>query len=182
MVFLGGSSAASRRATATTRTPRRMPGAGRSRSSRTISGRPRMRDPGEADTGAIESGSADDGYRRLFLSHPAAMAIWDPATGRILAANDAAERQYGYGPDEIVGLAVDRIVHPDDLPRLREQVPNLGEGLAAAAPFRHIRRSGEVIEVEMSGHPLEWEGRPARLVMAIDVTARRRLEQELRSA
>src|SRR5215212_5682081 len=34
----------------------------------------------------------------------------------------------------------------------------------------------------MSGHPIEWEGRPARLVMAIDVTARRRLEGELRSA
>src|SRR5215212_7814209 len=34
----------------------------------------------------------------------------------------------------------------------------------------------------MSGHPIEWEGRPARLVMAIDVTARRRLEQELRTA
>src|SRR3954471_21646796 len=177
MVSLGGSSAASRRATATTRTRRRMPGAGRSRSSGAIWGRPPMRDPGEAetgaiesgsaDTGAIESGSADDGYRRLFLSHPAAMAIWDPATGRILAANEAAERQYGYGPDEIVGLAVDRIVHPDDLPRLREQVAHLGEGLAAAAPFRHIRRSGEVIEVEMSGHPLDWQGRPARLVMAI---------------
>jgi CheY-like chemotaxis protein/nitrogen-specific signal transduction histidine kinase len=39
-----------------------------------------------------------------------------------------------------------------------------------------------VIEVEMSGHPLDWEGHPARLVMAIDVTERHRLEQELRSA
>ena len=124
----------------------------------------------------------DDGYRRLFLSHPAAMAIWDPATGRILAANEAAERQYGYGPDEITTLTVDRIVHPDDLARLREQVPNLPEGLAGTAPFRHVRKSGEVIEVEMTGHPIEWEGRPARLVMAIDVTARRKLEGELRSA
>ncbi len=126
--------------------------------------------------------TANDGYRRLFLSHPAAMAIWDPETGRILAANDAAVRQYGYSADELAELTVDRIVHPDDLPRLREQVPNLGPGLAGSAPFRHVRKSGEVIEVEMSGHPLDWEGRPARLVMAIDVTARRRLEGELRSA
>ena len=124
----------------------------------------------------------DDGYRRLFLSHPAAMAIWDPATGRILAANEAAERQYGYGPDELTALTVDRIVHPDDLDRLREQVPNLPDGLAGTASFRHVRKTGEVIEVEMTGHPIEWEGRPARLVMAIDVTARRRLEGELRSA
>lgn len=126
--------------------------------------------------------AADDGYRRLFLSHPAPMAIWDPETGRILAANDAAVRQYGYSTEELADLTVDRIVHPDDLPRLREQVPTLGTGLAGSAPFRHVRRSGEVIEVEMSGHPLDWEGRPARLVMAIDVTARRKLEGELRSA
>jgi PAS domain S-box-containing protein len=126
--------------------------------------------------------AADEAYRRLFESHPAAMAIWDPATGRILAANEAASKQYGYAPDDIVQLTVDRIVHPDDLPRLRAELPNLPAGLAGSAPFRHIRRSGEVIEVEMSGHPVEWQGRPARLVMAIDVTARRRLEAELRSA
>jgi PAS domain S-box-containing protein len=131
---------------------------------------------------ALSTPSADDGYRRLFVSHPAAMAVWDPASGRILAANEAAVRQYGYAPDELTELTVDRIVHPDDLARLREQVPNLPDGLAGAAPFRHVRKTGEVIEVEMSGHPIEWEGRPARLVMAIDVTARRRLEQELRSA
>jgi PAS domain S-box-containing protein len=124
----------------------------------------------------------DDGYRRLFVSHPAPMAIWDPATGRILAANEAAVRQYGYTEVELAELTVDRIVHPDDLPRLREQVPHLGDGLAGGASFRHVRKSGEVIEVEMSGHPLEWDGRPARLVMAIDVTARRKLESELRSA
>jgi PAS domain S-box-containing protein len=126
--------------------------------------------------------AADEAYRRLFESHPAAMAIWDPATGRILAANEAASRQYGYDPEDLVELTVDRIVHPEDLARLREEVPNLPAGLAGSAPFRHLRRSGEVIEVEMSGHPLEWRGRPARLVMAIDVTERRRLEQELRSA
>ncbi|HET7473036.1 MAG TPA: response regulator [Candidatus Limnocylindrales bacterium] len=124
----------------------------------------------------------DDGYRRLFVGHPAPMAVWDPETGRILAANDAAVRQYGYPADELADLTVDRIVHPDDLPRLREQVPNLGTGAAGGALFRHVRKSGEVIEVEMSGHPIEWDGRPARLVMAIDVTARQRLEQELRSA
>jgi two-component system, cell cycle sensor histidine kinase and response regulator CckA len=140
-------------------------------------------EPGATTPGG-EPGAAspDDAYRRLFVSHPAAMAIWDPATGRILAANEAAVRQYGYTPDELTELTVDRIVHPDDLRRFREQVPNLPDGLAGSAPFRHVRKSGEVIEVEMSGHPIEWQDRPARLVMAIDVTARRRLEQELRSA
>jgi two-component system cell cycle sensor histidine kinase/response regulator CckA len=166
-----------------------MHGSGRSRSSGATSERRPVAEPRDVaprgapdEQGGASAPSTDDAYRRLFVSHPAAMAVWDPANGRILAANEAAVRQYGYTPDELAELTVDRIVHPDDLPRLREQVPNLPDGLAGAAPFRHVRKSGEVIEVEMSGHPIEWEGRPARLVMAIDVTARRRLEQELRSA
>ena len=137
-----------------------------------------MADPDQA----AKDRAANEAYRRLFQSHPAAMAIWDPETGRILAANEAAARQYGYDPVDLVELTVDRIVHPDDLSRLRTVVPDLPDGLAGNEVFRHIKRSGEIIEVEMSGHPLDWEGRPARLVMAIDVTARRRLEQELRSA
>ena len=148
-----------------------------------VPGPPVPADPAapEPSAGSIPN-AADEAYRHLFESHPAAMAIWDPATGRILAANEAASKQYGYAPDDIVELTVDQIVHPDDLPRLRAEIPNLPAGLAGSAPFRHIRRNGEVIEVEMSGHPLEWHGRPARLVMAIDVTARRKLESELRSS
>src|SRR5215213_972942 len=128
------------------------------------------------------AGVADAAYRQLFESHPAAMAVLDPESGRILAANEAAERQYGYGPGDLVGRTVEVIVHVDDLARLREELPTLSTGQADGEPYRHIRRNGEVIDVEVSGHPIEWQGRPARLVMAIDVTARRRLEQELRSA
>jgi len=123
-----------------------------------------------------------DAYRRLFESHPVAMAIWDPADGRIIAINDAAVNQYGYGHDEAVGMAVDRLVHPDDWPRLRERLATMPPGHVGGETFRHLRRDGSVIEVEMTGHELVFQGRPARVVMAIDVTARRSLENQLREA
>jgi len=121
-------------------------------------------------------------YRELFEGNPVAMAVWDPSTGLILAANDAALAQYGYGREEMLGLSVRALVHPDDLPRLAEAVPNFGSGIAGAAPFRHRRRDGSEIEVEVTGHPLMWGGQPARLVMSIDVTERRQLEAQLRQA
>jgi PAS domain S-box-containing protein len=121
-------------------------------------------------------------YRELFESHPVAMAVWDPATRQILAANDAALRQYGYRADEIVGLPIERLVHPDDLPRLIAYVPRFSRGVDGAAPFRHVRRDGSVIEVEVTGHEIDWGGRPARVVMAVDVTERRQLELQLRQA
>jgi PAS domain S-box-containing protein len=123
-----------------------------------------------------------EAYRRLFESHPVAMAIWDPATGRILAVNDAAVRQYGYDPEAASHLTVDRLVHPDDWPRLRERLATMPPGHVGGETFRHLRRDGSVIEVEMTGHELLLDGKPTRVVMALDVTERRRLEERLRQA
>src|SRR5204863_9478848 len=109
---------------------------------------------------------AEARYRALFAGHPTPMAIWDPENLRILDANDAALRQYGYEHDEIVGSTIDRLVHPDDWESLVRAMPNLGTGIVGAAVFRHVRKDGSIIEVEVTGHALEFEGRPARLVMA----------------
>ena len=117
----------------------------------------------------------------LFATHPMAMAIWDPTTGTILAANDASLSQYGYERDELVGLTIDRLLHPDDLPHLLELVPRTSR-VGTNRPFRHLRRDGTVIDVEMSGQPIVFRGRPARLVLASDVTERRQLEEQLRQA
>jgi two-component system, cell cycle sensor histidine kinase and response regulator CckA len=128
------------------------------------------------------SGELDVSPAELFDAHPVAMAIWDPASGAILAANDAAVRQYGYDRSEIQRLTVDRLVHPEDLPRLKDLVPRLPQGIGPAQQFRNLRRDGTVIEVEMSGHPIVFRGRPARLILASDVTERRGLEEQLRQA
>ena len=125
---------------------------------------------------------SEERYRDLFDSHPVAMAVWDPASGAILAANDAAVGQYGYTREEFVGLTFEQIVHPADQSRLIEAVPHFSAGVDGGAAFRHLRKNGTEIEVEVTGHPITWDGRPARLVMVTDVTERRQLEAQLRQA
>jgi two-component system, cell cycle sensor histidine kinase and response regulator CckA len=140
------------------------------------------RDVTEAHRDAAAIRESGQRYRELFASHPVAMAVWDPATLRILDANDAAIGQYGYSRAELAGLTINHLVHPADWNRLMAAMPNLGSGIAGGAIFRHVRKDGSIIEVEMTGHGLNVGGRPARLVMALDVTARRRLEEQLREA
>jgi PAS domain S-box-containing protein len=125
---------------------------------------------------------SEEQYRRLFDSHPVAMAIWDPRTLEILALNDAAIRQYGYSREEAIGNTIDRLVHPDDWGRLVEKLGSMHGGLVSGDIFRHVRSDGSELVVEMTGHSLEFEGRPARLVMAMDISVRQELESQLRQA
>src|SRR5881227_4129056 len=48
--------------------------------------------------------------------------------------------------------------------------------------FRHRRKDGTLIDVDIESQPITFAGRPARLVLARDVTARRQLEDQLRQA
>ena len=48
--------------------------------------------------------------------------------------------------------------------------------------WRHRRKDGRPIEVELSSHRVHFGARPARLVLALDVTEQRRLEEQLRQS
>src|SRR3989442_6664490 len=48
--------------------------------------------------------------------------------------------------------------------------------------LRHCRKDGSLIDVEILAHSVTLAGRPARLVLAKDVTERLRLEEQLRRA
>jgi PAS domain S-box-containing protein len=113
---------------------------------------------------------SEERYRELFESHPVPMAVWDPETLEIIDANDAALRQYGYTLEEIKGLTIDRLVDRADWPRLLSRISQLPVGIAGGEVFRHRRKDGSLIDVEVTGHALEYGGRFARVVMALDVT------------
>ena len=124
----------------------------------------------------------DDPYRALFVHHPQPMWVYDVQTLRFLAVNDAAVGHYGYSRDEFLRMTVADIRPPEDRPRLLAAVGRLTEGVERAGGWRHRKKDGSVIEVEVTSHALEFAGRPADLVLAQDVTARRRADEALRES
>jgi PAS domain S-box-containing protein len=122
-------------------------------------------------------------YRQLFASNPHPMWVYDLASLRFLAVNDAAVVHYGYGRDDFLSMTIEDIRPAEELPRLRAQMARSPEhGVQASGLWTHRRRDGSVIDVDITSHGFDFDGRPARLVLAHDVTERLRAERALRES
>jgi diguanylate cyclase (GGDEF)-like protein/PAS domain S-box-containing protein len=118
-------------------------------------------------------------HRQLFDANPIPMWVHDRLTLSFLAVNDAAVAHYGWPREEFLAMTLVDLRHPGARDGTGAEPDAAGEGLARPSVAHHHLRSGRVIEVELSSQSLTWAGRPARLVMAVDVTARRRAEAEI---
>lgn len=115
----------------------------------------------------------------LFERNPVPMLVTDIETMAIVEANQAAQRQYGYPRDEFLGMNLDQIRPAEDVPLLARTFSPTGDGVMARGEFRHTRRDGSVIDVEVSTEDLLFGGRPSRLIVAVDVTARKQAAHRL---
>jgi PAS domain S-box-containing protein len=121
-------------------------------------------------------------YRLLFDTNPSPMWVFDTKTLQILAVNEAACAQYGYSRGEFLELNL------KDL-RPAEDVPDLIKARALSSPkpmshfggqFRHVRKDGSLLLVEVYSGAIVWSDVPARIVTGIDVTERKKAEERLR--
>jgi two-component system cell cycle sensor histidine kinase/response regulator CckA len=121
-------------------------------------------------------------YRDLFESNPHPMWVYDSGTRAFLAVNDAAIHRYGYSRAEFLSMTIADIRPPEDLPKLEKNLAEVGTDRVTGEVWRHRTKSGTLIDVEVSSHSLDFEGRAARFVHAHDLTERRRAEEDLRAA
>ena len=52
-------------------------------------------------------------FRTMFTAAPEAVYVFDPETRRILGANPFMAQWLGYGPEELVGLEIDKLLEPE---------------------------------------------------------------------
>lgn len=125
-------------------------------------------------------------FRRLFEANPMPMWVYDQETFRFLAVNDAAVRHYGYSRDEFLGMTIKDIRPPEAVPVLlkvlseRERGPAAGQ--TTSGVWQHRKKNGELIYVEITFHTFPFQGRPAELTLANDITAQRESVQALRES
>jgi len=95
--------------------------------------------------------------------------------GQLLGLTDAAQG---------VGRTITEFLHPDDRERAAARIRKLLQtgGLDERAEYRSVDGRGEEHTVEISSIPIEYQGGPAVLAFARDVTERKRMEVKLLEA
>lgn len=119
-------------------------------------------------------------YRALFEANPLPMWLYDSVSLRFLAVNDAAVFHYGYSREEFLTMSIKDIRPEEDIALLLENVSSVSRPSDSSGPWRHRKKDGTLIFVEIASHETEFAGHQARLVLANDVTDRLRAEEEIR--
>lgn len=121
-------------------------------------------------------GRSREQYRLLFDSSPIPMWVLDRRTLAFLEINEAAIRLYGFSREEFLARTILDIQVEREIPGLLE---NTAHQLQDVEIWRHRKKDGSVIGVEITGHDINLGGVEAKLVVAQDVTIRRENERKL---
>ena len=125
----------------------------------------------------------DEPYRLLFEHNPQPMWVYDLDTLRFLAVNDAAVHHYGYSRAEFLAMTIKDIRPAEDIPALLDTIARSpGKGLDTSGIWRHRKQDGSLIYVDILSHALPFRGKRGKLVLATDITERKRTEAALQAA
>jgi PAS domain S-box-containing protein len=124
---------------------------------------------------------SEERYRMLFDSNPLPMWVYDLETLAFLAVNESAVGHYGYSRADFLSMTIKDINPVEDTSALCAAVDGGSEGGAEAGIWRHLKKNGAIIQVEITSHLLVFDGREAEIILAHDVTERRRVEAERRA-
>jgi PAS domain S-box-containing protein len=118
----------------------------------------------------------------LFESNPIPMWVYDLETYKFLIVNNAAIEIYGYSRAEFLSMQIFDIRPKEDQEELRENLKNsTNNKYSFSGKWRHMKKNGEIFFVEINSHPIVYQGREAKLVLASDISKRVQTEQEIQA-
>ncbi len=122
---------------------------------------------------------SEEKYRHVVENANEAIVV--AQEGKLRFINPKAMEIMGLSHEEMIRRPFLDLIHPDDRPMVleRHQKRLAGESLPSIYSFRVVDSDGNVKWVEINAVALDWEGQPATLNFLTDITARRRMEEEL---
>ncbi|NOT51071.1 MAG: PAS domain S-box protein [Chitinophagaceae bacterium] len=133
----------------------------------------------ERKTAELELTEAESKFRNLV--EKSLVGVYILLGDRIAYVNPRFAEIFGYEQSEMINsFLTEMLVHPDDKERFNENVRKRfsGETDSVHYELRCLKKSGEVIEVEVFGSRIQYKGKPAVIGTLLDITERRKTERE----
>jgi PAS domain S-box-containing protein/putative nucleotidyltransferase with HDIG domain len=132
---------------------------------------------------ALREGEAN--YRGLFEGTQTGIEVVSVETGRVVLANEAAARMWGFSSaSDVVGLDPLEFLEPADRGWVAERMVGVlaGRGLKETVEMRVRAQDGRWVWISGMAGKTEYQGRPALLISLLDVTEKRTAEDALKES
>ncbi|HXJ11991.1 MAG TPA: PAS domain S-box protein [Candidatus Limnocylindrales bacterium] len=117
--------------------------------------------------------------RSLFDAIPNPVWVFDWETLAIKDVNESAIETYGYSRKEFLTLTIKDLRPSEDIPALMEHIRKSPHGDSSTATWRHRKKDGSLMDVEITTGAVQYDRREARLAVATDITERKRIEESV---
>jgi PAS domain S-box-containing protein len=127
---------------------------------------------------------SEDQYKLLFYNNPLPMWLFNFKNLKFIAVNDAAIKHYGYSKEEFLKMKLTDIRPRKEVSKYlkhhKEVVSaNKHNKSYNAGVWKHLKKNGEIIDVEITRTQVTFEGHEAVLILANDITGRLSSESTL---
>lgn len=115
-------------------------------------------------------------YRDLFQLSPMPIWVYEKNTLNFLAVNNAAVETYGYSSEEFLSMQITHIRPEEELPSLYQAIKadNSSKGISLSGIFKHKKKNGELMDVEVYANEIDFNGKSAKIVLINDITFKSR--------
>lgn len=118
-------------------------------------------------------------FRLLFELNPQPMFVYDLDSMNITAVNNSAIKVYKYSKDEFMSMNILDLKAPSEFSRLWKNLIEDPNSFQHTEIWNHKTKDGQIIQVEVHSHNLDFRHKNARLVLLIDITEKLKIEKEL---
>lgn len=123
---------------------------------------------------------SEEKYRILYDNNPMPMWMYDLETLYFVSVNKMAIKEYGYSEAAFLSMTIQDIRPKEDLPLLLATVDrNKDIRHEEKSVWRHQKKSGEIIYVEITSRLFYFNNKKVKLVLANNITEKKKAEEQL---
>ena len=136
----------------------------------------------ERNKAAEESLQSEQKYRLLFYNNPLPMWMTTIPDLDIIEVNEAAIKHYGYSRKEFLKLNAKDLRPAEDVEHFVAEVKKMKPGINNTRAWRHKKKDGTIIHVEIYSHEIFYEGQRVWLGLSNDVTEKYEAKEQLQKS